>query len=64
MNNTVTNTMIMKARQRWPYTIDFDFVKCSDCDFIGLVALGKENCPSCKKYNLSWANENQKEFSL
>ncbi|RKY10612.1 MAG: hypothetical protein DRP56_00435 [Planctomycetota bacterium] len=61
---SVTDEMVARARQSWPDAIDFDFVKCTNCTFVGLVQLGQEFCPDCTLDSLQWADENQKEFSL
>lgn len=40
-----------------------DFVKCSCCEFIGLVNKGKEICPNCNEIGcLQWADENNQEI--
>ena len=37
----------------------WDTVKCTWCNFEGLVPPGEEHCPKCKKKgNLAWADEN------
>jgi len=61
---SITDEMVARARQLWPDAIDFDFVECTNCTFVGLVQLGEENCPCCRIDSLQWADENQKEFSL
>lgn len=60
----VKDSMIDKARRLWPYSISFDFVKCCNCDFVGLVKLGDDDCPTCGEPCLQWADENQQEYSL
>ena len=61
---SITDKMIVHARQRWPDAVDFDFVECTNCTFVGLVQLGEENCPDCELDSLQWADEDRKEFSL
>ena len=39
-----------------------DYVKCSNCDFIGLIGIGEEACPACDKIGcLAWVDENNQE---
>ena len=61
---SITDKMIAKARRAWPDAVDFDFVECTNCTFVGLVELGGLICPDCGLDSLQWADEDQKEFSL
>lgn len=41
-----------------------DHVACNDCDWVGVVAHGREECPGCKTDGcMSWADENRQEVS-
>lgn len=40
-----------------------DFVKCTGCDFGGLVSVGTENCPDCNEPTLQWVDEEEQELS-
>ena len=39
-----------------------DYVKCCNCDFIGLVDIGEDKCPSCNEEGcLTWVDEDMQE---
>jgi len=39
-----------------------DHVACSNCNFVGHVDVGAEECPQCKtKGNLAWVNPEEPE---
>lgn len=38
-----------------------DFIRCLDCNYIGLIELGGEKCPKCNNINLTWADYNNQE---
>jgi len=41
-----------------------DFIKCTNCGFIGLVTMGTEICPNCKISGvLAWVDEKHQEVS-
>lgn len=41
-----------------------DFIQCMDCDYVGLVEYGSEECPKCSNRNLSWVDYNNQEIDI
>lgn len=42
-----------------------DNVKCTNCDFDGLVPMGTEECPSCNMVgSLAWKDEEEQEVEV
>ena len=62
---TITREMKLEALERLPEHIIFDFVKCSNCGFIGLVETQSDDCPNCNIYGcFQWADDDIQEYSL
>lgn len=39
-----------------------DLIKCLNCDYVGLVETGQEECPKCKVNALTWLDKNNQEL--
>lgn len=65
MFNPVTDKMVRVARKRHPLKISFDYVKCTNCGFRGLVSLGSGTCPDCKSDGcLQWVDTENQTYDL
>ena len=41
----------------------YDNIKCINCDYEGLVDMGENQCPKCKKWGcLAWKENEPKEI--
>lgn len=60
----VMDAMIDRAKKSWPNLDCFDFVRCTNCTFLGLVQLSDEKCPDCGEEALKWADRNNLEYCL
>jgi len=62
-----TENMIKEAHKRLPYQVSFDFIKCNNCGFVGLIEHQCDDCPSCESEGmgcLAWADENNPEYTV
>jgi len=40
-----------------------DYVKCCNCDYLGMIPAGAEECPRCKMTGaLAWADDDHQDF--
>lgn len=60
----VTEDMLKDAKRRLPRAETFDFVRCCNCDFVGLIENSSPTCPTCERKGvLTWADDDNQEYS-